>query len=363
MSFDLKGRSIALIGGAGFIGHHLALEAARCGADVTVIDALRDGNGEPSSAPRGQTSGKIGAALIRQRLAALREARVTLHVLDATKSVAVADCLHRFHPDSIVHLAAIASVGATDSDPAGALADGLTSLVNTLEYVRNRACHVVYISSSMAYGNFKGEAAMEDDVCEPISLYGALKLSGEQIVRAYGRRFLVPYTIVRPSALYGERCIAGRVGQVYIENALCGNALTVQGDGSDALDFTCVSDLVHGLLLCLTRPEARNQVFNLTYGDARTMNQMIALVKEHFPGVAVNMAPRERLSPKRGTLSIGKAGRLLGYTPKFPLETGFVRYINWYKDLARRNPGLFERDPQANSPTRSLAMGASSQSG
>lgn len=59
--------------------------------------------------------------------------------------------------------------------------------MNALEHARNCRCHFVYVSSSMVYGNFKSEAAKEEDVCEPIGLYGALKRSGEQIVIAYGQ--------------------------------------------------------------------------------------------------------------------------------------------------------------------------------
>jgi nucleoside-diphosphate-sugar epimerase len=342
---DLKGRSIALIGGAGFIGHHLAVESARSGANVHVIDRLPDGN-----------VGGLYAALIRERLAALREAEVSLHVLDARESEALAACLQRIEPDAIVHLAAVASAGATDRDPPGAFDHGLRTLVNALEYARGRPCHLVYVSSSMVYGNFKSEAAMEEDVCEPIGVYGALKCCGERMAIAYGQVFHVPCTIVRPSAVYGERCVGRSVGQIYIENALLGKALTVKGDGSDALDFTYVRDLVQGLTLCLTRREARNQVFNLTFGDARTLQQMTALLERHFPEVVVHYEPREPLAPKRGTLSIGKARRLLGYAPEFPLETGFVRYIDWYKDLARRHPGFFEDSPRTNSRNHSSAM-------
>ena len=73
------------------------------------------------------------------------------------------------------------------------------------------------------------------------------KYAGEKIVISYGQVFDLPYTIVRPSALYGERCVSRRVGQAFIENALRNKDLTVNGDGSDALDFTYIADLVQGV--------------------------------------------------------------------------------------------------------------------
>jgi nucleoside-diphosphate-sugar epimerase len=115
----------------------------------------------------------------------------------------------------------------------------------------------------------------------------------------------------------------------------------VNGDGSDALDFTYIGDLVQGLVLCIAKPEARNQTFNLTFGGARSLNQMAEIIKAEFPEIVIKYQPRDQLMPERGTLSVDKARQLLGYEPHWPLEKGFVRYISWYRDLASRNPSLF----------------------
>jgi nucleoside-diphosphate-sugar epimerase len=91
----------------------------------------------------------------------------------------------------------------------------------------------------------------------------------------------------------------------------------------------------------MSKEEALNQTFNLTYGGARTLKQMIDIVQLYFPGVEVKFQPRDALMPERGTLSVEKANRLLGYGPEYPLEKGFVRYIEWYKNLAQEHPRLF----------------------
>ena len=62
----------------------------------------------------------------------------------------------------------------------------------------------------------------EETPCDPLGVYGALKFAGEKMVIAYNQVFGLAYTIVRPSALYGPRCVRRRVGQVFIENALQG---------------------------------------------------------------------------------------------------------------------------------------------
>ena len=51
------------------------------------------------------------------------------------------------------------------------------------------------------------------------------------------------YTIIRPSALYGERCVSRRVSQIFVENAIESKSLLVDGDGSESLDFTYIDDL------------------------------------------------------------------------------------------------------------------------
>jgi nucleoside-diphosphate-sugar epimerase len=352
MDLDLEGLPVALIGGAGFIGHHLALELARSGAEVHVVDVPLNRQ-EEAFASLEDPARTFYAALLRERAALLREAQIRLHALDARDADALWACLEQARPNSIVHLAAIAAAAVTNKDPRGAFDHGLRTLVNALEYARQRGSHFLYISSSMVYGNFKSKAATEQDMCKPIELYGSLKLCGEQIVLGYGRTFNVPYTIVRASALYGERCVARRVGQIYIERALLGRPLTVKGDGSEALDFTYIRDLVKGLILCLTQSAARGHIFNLTFGASRTLNQVIALVKEHFAGVVVNYEERERLTPRRGTLSIAKARRLLGYAPEFSFESGFLEYINWYKQAARRHPEFLEMLPIRQTQTHS----------
>ncbi len=341
MKIDLTGKRVALIGGAGFIGHNLALALTRLGADVHIIDSLQVNNMGAFSNASGDSNKALYLKLIDERLALLREARVPLHIVDARDYHMLSRALSDIDPNVVVQLAAIAHANRANKDPFSTFDHSFRTLENALDFCRSEGRHFVYFSSSMVYGNFDGEAVTEDRRCEPIGIYGALKYGGEKLVIAYNQVFGMPYTIVRPSALYGERCVSRRVGQAFIENALRGIPLTVNGDGSDALDFTYIEDLVQGLILSIAKPEAKNEIFNLTYGGGRTLKQMIAIVEQEFPGVTVKYNPRDALMPERGTLSIEKAKRLLGYQPNFPLEKGFVKYIRWYKDLAEKNPQLF----------------------
>ena len=338
---ELKGKKIALIGGAGFIGHNLGLTLARLGAEVHTVDSLQVNNLGAFSNACDDPNKALYLFIINERLNMLRQANIPLHILDARDYHALSRCLNDIKPQVLVQLAAIAHANRANKDPYSTFDHSFRTLENALDYARDNVERFIYFSSSMVYGNFNGEAVNEDRRCEPLGIYGALKYGGEKLVIAYRQVFDLPYVIVRPSALYGERCVSRRVGQAFIENALRGARLSVNGDGTDELDFTYIQDLVQGLVLCIAKAEAKNEVFNLTYGSARSLNQMIELMRENFPGAEIVYQPRDKLIPERGTLSIEKAKRLLGYEPEYPLEKGFVGYIQWYKELAREHPEFF----------------------
>ena len=339
---DLKGKVVALVGGGGFIGHNMALKLQSLGAEPHIIDSLQVNNlGAFTSGWNPSPNNDLYVSFVNQRLDLLRQSKIPLHVIDCRDYHAFSYCLGAIKPNVVVQLAAIAHANRANKDPFSTFDHSMRTLENALDTVRDRKTHFVFFSSSMVYGNFEGEAVTEDRRCEPMGIYGALKYGGEKLVIAYNQVFGLPYTIVRPSALYGERCVSRRVGQAFIENALRGQDLTINGDGSDALDFTYIEDLIQGVSLVIAREEAKNQVFNLTFGGARSLNHMAGIVKEHFPNVRIKYNPRDALMPERGTLSVAKAKKLLGYEPQFPLEKGFVRYIKWYKELAAAQPQLF----------------------
>jgi nucleoside-diphosphate-sugar epimerase len=332
----LDGKKVCLIGGAGFIGHNLALELVRRGAAVEIIDSLQVNNLLYLTTEIADPFNRnLYLRMINQRLDLLREHGVVLHPQDARDYHALSRILSSAKPDCIVQLAAVAHANRSNKDPFSTFDHSLRTLENALDVARAVTDHFIYLSSSMAYGNWTSDAVEEDQPLNPIGIYGALKVAGEKIVLAYNQVFNLKYTIVRPSALYGERCVSRRVGQVFIENAMRGQRLRLDGDGSDRLDFTYVQDLVNGLCLCIEKPAARNQTFNLTYGQGRSIAELLEIVRSHFPNVEIESVKRDQLMPERGTLNVTKAKKFLGYEPKFPIDVGIPKYIEWYKSQAR----------------------------
>jgi nucleoside-diphosphate-sugar epimerase len=337
MTNDLFGKRILLIGGAGFIGHNLALELQRHGAQVSVLDGLEVNNLlSLHSATNKLAERELYLSVINERLELLRAAQIPLYVEDARDYARMSLLFNQLEPQVVILLAAVAHASRSNKDPYHTFDHSFRTLENALDNSRGRVEHFIYFSSSMVYGNFQEAAVTEESVCNPIGIYGALKFGGEKLVIAYQQVFSLPYTIVRPSALYGERCISRRVGQVFIENACRGSDLVIRGDGSDSLDFTYIGDLVDGVCRCVAHPAAKNQIFNLTYGQARSLNEMAGIIRDEFPGVDVKYMERDALMPERGTLSVRKARELIAYQPRFPLDTGYRRYIEWYRGLFKR---------------------------
>jgi nucleoside-diphosphate-sugar epimerase len=331
----LRGRRIVLVGGAGFIGHNLALSLAEEGAEVSIIDGLQVNNFLAFQANRHKVEdAEVYLKILDQRMELLRKNKIPVYIQDVRDYHATGKILLELKPQVIVHLAAVAHANVSNKDPYSTFDHSLRTLENTLDFSRAAGIeHFIYFSSSMVYGNFKEGVVNEETHCEPLGIYGGLKFAGEKMVIGYNQVFKVPYTIIRPSALYGERCVSRRVGQIFVENAVQDRDIAISGDGSDRLDFTYIGDLVNGLKLVMQKKEALGETFNITYGQSRSLNEMVGILREQFPEVKVDYLPKDNLMPDRGTLSIEKAKRLLGYQPQYPLEKGFVRYIDWNKAL------------------------------
>ena len=331
--------SILITGGCGFIGHHLALELRRLGKNVTVFDDFRFTMGNPAY-----------RHFIQDRLKKLADARIPIIRGDATDSFALADAVESVRPAKFVHLAAIVSAAVCDREPDQGFEINVHATQKVLEILRRSKGieQLVFPSSSMVYGHFSAASVTEETPANPIGIYGAGKLACEHMIKAYHNIFGLPYTIIRPSAHFGPTCINRRVGQLFIEAALEGRKLSLEGGGEDRLDFTYIDDLVQGLVLILTSKRALNETFNLTYGESRPLKALVGLIQNRFAEVEVETKPWNQTMPHRGTLNIDKARRLLGYAPQYPLERGYPLYMDWYEASGFRELASLKKPGYAN---------------
>lgn len=339
---DLEGRRIALVGGAGFIGHNMALAMKERGAHVEVIDGLEVNHLVHYAAlPPSDPYRSLYLKILLERLDLLHNAGIPLRRQDARDYNGLSHQLNEIEPDTIVHLAAVAHANRSNKDPLSTLDHSQRTLENALDWARGSDLQrFVFFSSSMVYGNFLTPEVTEDHPLDPLGIYGAVKLGGEKLVIAYNQVFGVPYTIVRPSALYGPRCVSRRVGQAFIESALVGDRLRVDGEGEEKIDFTYIDDVVDGVIAAIVHEGGRNDIFNMTAGKGRALRDLVTLVQEHFPEIEVEYVERDALRPFRGTLSMDKAAEKIGHAPRVELEEGLTKYVQWYRELTADGTAL-----------------------
>ena len=328
----MKNKKILLVGGCGFIGHNLAIHLKKKGANPIIIDSLAVNN-VLSFTDSEIKNKKLYTSILNNRIELLNKNEIKLIVQDARDYHAVSKIYKDINPDIIIHLAAVSHANKSNKDPHSTFDHSLRTLENTLDFAKINKTHTIYMSSSMVYGNFDSEDVNEERNCKPIGIYGTLKYSGELLVKAYSKVFDLPYTIIRPSALYGERCVSRRVGQIFIENAIQDLDITINGDGEEKLDFTYIEDLISGIGLCCDNKSAINETFNLTFGKSKKINELIAELKKEFPNIKINYKEREKFMPERGTLDISKAKKMIGYNPTNPINIGYIKYISWYKNF------------------------------
>ena len=234
-------------------------------------------------------------------------------------------------------MSAIASAAICQNNPDWAFSDNLVSVERILEHIRltNTNVRLIFSSSSVVYGNFEGDYVTEETPIMPMNMYGLLKKNAEELLKLYNKMFGIDYTIIRPSALYGPRCVNRRVSQIMIENAIEDKPVFLYEGGEERLDFTFVDDTVQGFVKAGTNEKGKNQIFNITYGSGRKVKTLVDILKNYFPNLEVKSKERDNTMPERGTLKIDKARKLLDYNPEYPLETGYKKYIEWYLDRKR----------------------------
>ena len=184
----------------------------------------------------------------------------------------------------------------------------------------------------MVYGDFKKKIVNEDDNKNPKEAYGIMKYCGEKITEGLCKLYSIKYSIIRPSAVYGPTDMNRRVSQLFIEGARNNKKLIVEG-GEEKLDFTYIEDLADGLILAATKTKGINQTFNITYGKGRKLLEFVKILKRYYPKLQYEIKPKDAAKPSRGTLSISKARKFLGYKPRVSLEKGIKKYINFLNKI------------------------------
>jgi len=322
---------ILLTGGAGFIGHNVSRILKSQGHDVVIVDSFTT----YSFIPKVELQ-----YLADNRLKDLLDQDVKVYNTDIRNTTELPNIFAEHRPDVVIHLASFPRQKVVGSNPLLASDVMSTGLVHLLELSKTyKVSKFVYISSSMVYGDFEQDVS-EDSPCNPIGQYGILKLTGEKLVEDWHRQGHFDYTIIRPSAVYGEWDVEDRVVSKFMTQALRGEVLKVHG-ADEVLDFTYVGDTAMGIALAACSTTSNNKIYNITRSDDRlwTLKDAAELAISITGKGSLEIADRDLSFPKRGRLSISRAQQDLGYAPEVSVEQGFQKYYEWYQ----QNPVLWDK--------------------
>jgi nucleoside-diphosphate-sugar epimerase len=322
-----RGERILVTGGLGFIGAYVVKRLLDMGDEVLIYDNLK------SYVPL--INSRFYPESLRARVKMLGNGAQVIEG-DVRDLPSVRSAVGTFKPEKVIHLAGLPIADKSDKYPHEAVSVNYVGTVNMLDACREIPGfkRFVNISSSMVYGDFQIKPCPEDHPLNPKGVYGATKLSAEIMTRMYAERYGFDYINIRPSSVYGPMDSNHRVSQLLVERALAGEPLILHNGGRSELDFTYVEDTADGIVLAVKRDDVKNDVFNITRGEGRSLAEFATLLKKHVPKAKVKMeeVKAEDKRPERGALDISKARKALGYKPKWKLEDGMERYIKFVKD-------------------------------
>ena len=314
---------IFLTGGAGLIGSNVARKLIALGHEVLLYDSF--------TAFMSPFQVNYAVNMERRFPPELRSSRIVRG--DVRHRGLLSRTLEEFQPTRVIHLAALPIADLSNRFSEEAMEANLIATVTLLDAVQSLRDlrRLVYTSSSMVYGDFQYAPADEDHPKAPKDVYGGTKLAGEVMVEAYGRRFGIPYTIIRPSAVYGPTDVNRRVTQIFVENALRGQPIVLHNGGVSKLDFTHVSDVADGFVRATFSERSRNRIYNITRGRGRSLKELAEIVAKLVPGTRFEESPPDVLRPERDALSIERARTELGFEPKVDLEDGMPPYVEFVR--------------------------------
>lgn len=320
---DIRGSRILVIGGAGFIGSHIV--DALTGEDVNeiiVYDNFCRGTKENLEA-------------------ALRDERV--RVFDAGGDILQPDILKAAMKgcDYVFHLAALWLLQCHDY-PRSAFKVNVEGTFNVLEACRDEGIkRLVFSSSASVYGDALETPMTEDHAFNNRTFYGATKISGEAMARAFNERYGLSYAGLRYMNVYGPRQdyrgayvsvimkILDRIDQDL--------APVVYGDGTQSYDFVFVEDVARANLLAL-KSDADDEFYNVGSGKGTSIRELCEMVLALTgSSLEIQFEPAGQTFVSRRVGSTRKAEKDLGFRSHVELEEGIRRLIEWrneHKTLA-----------------------------
>jgi nucleoside-diphosphate-sugar epimerase len=301
---------VAVSGVAGFLGSHIARRLQAAGNTVIGIDQAH-----PSTADR------------------LRDVPVEYHWGD------VRDAISRIAPvDAIIHCASVTNIGYAWANPyasARAMGDSCIAIAEAMQLGWAKKC--ILISTHSVYGRSTGTPFSEVDVAQPMNFYGVLKLQQEQTLLAYARAFGIDVTVLRMALMYGEAERADATPRRFVEMALAGQTIRLEGGGRVTRDFNYVGNAVDAIELALDAKDTQGEIYNISSGEnisIRDLARAAIAFAERGETIDVPERPGEEGNIR---LNFAKAFTGLGYNPVVDFDSGFRKSADWTANNLRRD--------------------------
>ncbi len=239
--------------------------------------------------------------------------------------------------DVIFHLAAISSVKLSTEDPVLVNRINVSGTVNVLDLARRKKSKRVILTSSAAvYGDPEELPVGEDTPLNPLSPYAASKIAAEEYMRAFGNSYEMDTVVLRLFNVYGPRQAYSEysgVVSVFINRALKGESIVIEGDGKQTRSFVYVDDVVRALIAASDCDSARGQIVNISGIDTITILEVAEKVKEFIgDGSKITHGPPRRGDIRHSIGSVERAQSILGFTPSVSFEEGLRETLKWYRD-------------------------------
>lgn len=306
---------VLVTGGAGFIGSHLTRALLEAGHDVRVLDNLSTG------------------AWWR-----LQEVQSDIEWLEADirNPEAVAQAVRGV--EVVLHQAALPSVARSVADPVSSNDVNVNGTVTLLQACREAGVRrLVFAASSSAYGDTPILPKVEMMSSQPLSPYAASKLAGEYYCQVFAKLGLVETVCLRYFNVFGPRqdpnSQYAAVIPKFIQCALQGEPIPLNGDGTQSRDFTYIANVVQANLKAMTAPAASGSVCNIGCGQRYDLNTLIREVASVLgKEVEVRHQPSRTGDVAHSLADITRAQQLLGYEPEVDFREGLRRTAVWFQE-------------------------------
>lgn len=311
---------ILITGGAGFIGSHTAKALIEKGNRVVVIDNFNN-----------YYDPKIKEARISQLLSGLEFELYRADICDEKK---MDDIIKKEKPDQICHLAAQAGVRYSLENPYAYINANITGTVVLLELAKKyQVKDFIFASSSSVYGgNTKLPFSEDDRVDTPISIYAATKKADELIAYTYHHLYGINCTGLRFFTVYGPYGRPDMALFKFTKQILAGDEIEVYNFGKMKRDFTYIDDIVSGVVKALEKSYPY-EIINLGNSKMVQLNYFISCIENDLGKTAKKkLMPMQAGDVPETNADITKAGKLLGFKPKTPINQGIKEFISWYKN-------------------------------